>query len=89
MRSSSFFADAAVERNLTPWLSGVVQLSVESPRLYGFDDPEIDGLPGNLIFGVSGRLGEEWSGDISFQEDIPPVSPAADFTLQIGVRRSW
>jgi hypothetical protein len=89
MRGSSLFADVAVERNLTSWLSGVVQLAAESPRLQGFDDPEIDGLPGNLIFGVSGRMGEHWSGDISFQEDIPPVAPSADFTLQIGIRRSW
>jgi hypothetical protein len=89
LRRGSFFADVAVERNLAPWVSGVAQLSVASPRLQGFDDPELDGWPVNLVFGAAGRLGDGWRWDVSFQEDIPPNTPAVDFTLGIGVRRSW
>lgn len=83
------FLDMAVERNLASWASGVVQLSVASPRLQGFGDPELDGWPVNLVFGVTGQVADGWKVDISFQEDIPANTPAVDFTLGIGVRRSW
>ena len=89
LRSGAFFADVAVERSLVPWLSGVVQISLESPRLQGFDHPELDGWPVNLVFGLAGRIAEHWRMDMSFQEDIPTRTPAADFTLTLGVRRSW
>jgi hypothetical protein len=89
LRHGSFFADVAVERTLAPWVSGIAQLSLASPRLKGFDDPELDGWPVNLVFGMAGRLGDGWRWDVSFQEDIPPNTPAVDFTLGIGIRRSW
>lgn len=89
LRRAAFFADVALERNLAPWVSGVAQLSLASPRLQGFDDPEVDGWPVNLVFGLTGRVGNGWRVDVSFQEDIPPNTPAVDFTLGIGVRRSW
>ena len=43
----------------------------------------------NLLFGVAGRLGDDWRWDMSFQEDIPAGSPAVDFTLGIALRRTW
>ena len=89
LRSGAFFADVAIERYLAPWMSGVAQLSLESPRLQGFDDPELDGWPINLVFGLTGQIGESWRMDLSFQEDTPAESPAADFTLGIGISRSW
>ena len=89
LRSKAFFMDVALERNLASWVSGVVQLSVASPRLQGFRDPELDGWPVNLVFGVTGKVNDDWRVDVSFQEDIPPNTPAVDFTLGIGVRRAW
>lgn len=89
MRGGAVFADVAAERNLAPWVSGVVQFSVASPRFKGLGDPELDGWPVNLVFGATGKLGDGWLVDVSFQEDILPNSPAVDFTLGIGVRRRW
>jgi hypothetical protein len=89
LRRASFFTDLAVERALAPWVSGVAQLSVASPRLQGFEDPELDGWPVNLVFGLTGRVGDGWLVDVSFQEDVPANTPAVDFTLGIGVRRRW
>ena len=91
LRGGSFFADLALERSHTfsPRMSAVAQISLESPRLQGFDAPEIDGWPVNFVVGMTGQLGERWSMDVSFSEDIPPESPAADFTLGIGLRRTW
>lgn len=89
LRDYAFFMDMAVERNLASWLSGILQLSVASPRLQGFNDPELDGWPVNFVFGLAGKVAEGWEVDMSFQEDIPPNTPAVDFTLGIGVRRRW
>ncbi|GMV05490.1 MAG: hypothetical protein AMXMBFR53_17680 [Gemmatimonadota bacterium] len=89
LRGGAFFMDLAVERNLASWVSGVVQLSVASPRLQGFRDPELDGWPVNLVFGATGEVGDGWRVDVSFQEDIPANTPAVDFTLGVGIRRAW
>lgn len=89
LRRGSFFTDLAVERSLAPWVSGIAQVSVASPRLQGFDDPKVDGWPVNLVFGLAGRVGDGWLVDVSFQEDVPANTPAVDFTLGIGVRRRW
>jgi hypothetical protein len=88
LNQESLFLDVALERTLASWISGVVQVSAGSPRLRGFDDPELDGWPVNFVFGVTGKV-REWRVDVSFQEDIPPNTPAVDFTLGIGVRRAW
>jgi hypothetical protein len=87
LRPGAFFADLAVERNVASWLSGVAQISLESPRLQGFGDAEVDGWPINFLFGVTGAVAR-WRFDVGFQEDIPARSPAIDFTLGIGVRRA-
>jgi hypothetical protein len=88
-RTSSVFMDVALERALTPGLGAIVQVTAATPALRGFDDPELDAWPVNLVMGMAGRLGDGWMFDVSFQEDIPTDSPAVDFTLGIGLRRSW
>ncbi len=89
IRPSSWFGDVALERNFAPWISGIVQYSLATPRARGFHDRALDGWPGNLVLGVAGTMGPTWSWDVSFQEDVPPSTPSVDFTLGIGVRRSW
>ncbi len=79
----------AAEYPLTEWVSGVVQYSIASATTQGFHDKEIDSPPMNLVFGLAGRVGDDWRWDASFQEDIPPDTPAVDFTLGIRVSRSW
>jgi len=89
LRTSSWFGDLALERGLTPAVSALVQYSLATPRLRGIGQPEVDGAPGNFLFGAAGRLGHAWRWDVSFQEDIPATSPSVDFTLGVGLRRSW
>jgi hypothetical protein len=89
LRSSSWFADLALERNLTDAFSALVQYSLATPRLRGVGQPEVDGPPGNLVFGAAGTLGRSWRWDVSFQEDVPATSPSVDFTLGVGLRRTW
>lgn len=89
VRSSAWFATAGAERSLAPWVSAVVQYSLATPRLHGIGDPEVDGPAGNLVFGATGSAGRSWLWDVSFQEDIPPSSPAVDFTLGIQLSRRW
>lgn len=88
-RSESAFLTLAAEYPFADWISGVVQYSIASATTQGFHDREIDSPPMNLVFGLAGRMGEKWRWDASFQEDIPPDTPAVDFTLGIRVSRSW
>jgi hypothetical protein len=66
-----------------------VQYSLATPRLRGIGDPELDGFPGNLLFGAAGSFKRTWRWDVSFQEDVPAQSPSVDFTLGIKIRRRW
>lgn len=78
-----------VERTLGPALSGVVQYHVSSPVMRSFRHPEIDGKSYNLTLGLLGRIGESWRWEASLQEDLPPDTPAADFTFGLRVSRAW
>jgi hypothetical protein len=89
LRSSSWFADLGVERNLTSSFSAIAQYSLANARLRGIGDPELDGFVGNFVFGAAGSFEQAWRWEVSFQEDIPPQSPSVDFTLGIGIRRRW
>ena len=89
LRSSSWFGDVALERNLAPWISAIVQYSIATPRVRGFHDKALDGWPRNLLVGAAGTLGRNWQWDVSFQEDVPPSTPSVDFTLGIGLRRAF
>lgn len=89
LRSSSWFADLAVERNLAASLSAIVQYSFATPRLRGIGDSLLDGVPGNLLLGAAGKITGSWRWDVSFQEDVPASSPSVDFTLGLSVRRRW
>ena len=77
------------ERALNESLAGVVQFSLATPVMKGFQDRELDRAPTNLVFGLTGRFGEAWRWDVSFQEDIPSDTPAVDFTLGMRLSRSW
>lgn len=89
IRSSAWFGDVALERNLAPWISAIVQYSIATPRMRGFNDKALDGWPRNLLVGAAGTLGRAWAWDLSLQEDVPPSTPSVDFTLGIGLRRTW
>ena len=88
LRDASTFFTLALERSFGA-LSAVVQYQVQSPVLESFDHRELDRSPTNLIFGLSGGLGERWRWDASFQEDLPSDTAAIDLTLGLRVSRSW
>lgn len=79
----------ALERSLGSGLAGVLQYQIASPLLRGFDHRELDWPASNIVLGLAGRSGDEWSWDVSFQEDAPPDTPAIDFTLGLRVSRTW
>jgi hypothetical protein len=85
----SIYFSFAVERSLGSGVSGIVQYQLSTPALRGFHDRELDWPLSNLIFGVAGRVGEDWGWDVSFQEDIPADAPAIDFTLGARLTRRW
>jgi hypothetical protein len=89
LHSSGWFLSTGAERRLGSWISALVQYHVATPVMRGIGDSEVDGWPANLVFGLAGSLGESWRWDVSFQEDIPPGSPAVDFTLGVALSRTW
>lgn len=78
-----------VERTLGPELAGVLQYHVSSPVMRSFEHREVDGSSYNLTVGLLGRIGSTWRWDVSLQEDLPPDTPAADFTLGFTLSRTW
>jgi hypothetical protein len=89
LRDRQWFVMAGVERPFGERLSGVVQLTGSTPLLLDFNDHDVDGAPTNLIFGVVGVTRSGWRWEVGMQEDWPPRGPSLDFTLQLGVSRTW
>ncbi|MDT8341989.1 MAG: DUF3187 family protein, partial [Longimicrobiales bacterium] len=89
LEGSQYFAMVGVERPFSENFSGLLQFTVQSPLVTGFDEGEVDGHVINTVFGVAWRTGGGWRWEIGFQEDTPPERPSVDFTLQVGVSRSW
>lgn len=87
-RRSAYHALAGVERNVGTHWSTAVHYQVSTPILADFEHPELDGPSANLVFGVLGSFGG-WRWNVSFQEDVPANTPAADFTLAAGLSRRW
>lgn len=88
MRDRYYSLMFGAERSFGSW-SLLTQYSFHSPVLKSFSDREIDWPSGNLALGATGRWGEEWLWDVSFQEDLPADTPAADFTLGFRLSRTW
>ncbi len=88
-RGAIGFLMLGAERALNESVAAVVQFSLATPVMKGFQDRELDRAPTNLVFGLTGRFGEAWRWDVSFQEDIPSDTPAVDFTLGMRLSRSW
>ncbi len=89
VRPAAWFVMVGAERSLDSWISAVAQVTAASPRLKGFGDKEVDGMPINLVLGFAGRLGGKWRWDASFQEDTPPDRPSVDFTAGLRISRTW
>lgn len=88
LSGASTFLALAVERSFGG-VSAVAQYQVQSAVMNAFDHRELDTFASNLVLGASGRVGERWRWDASFQEDVPADTPAVDFTLGLRVSRSW
>lgn len=89
LRGRSGFLTFGIERSLGSRISALAQLQLQSAQLRSFDHREVDRAPTNLLVGLAGRIGESWTWDAAFQEDVPADTPAVDFTLALRVSRRW
>ncbi|MDH3422489.1 MAG: DUF3187 family protein [Gemmatimonadota bacterium] len=89
LRPHTTFVAVAVERSLGRRLAALAQIQIQSAALRSFDHRELDRAPTNLLLGLAGRVGDAWTWDASFQEDIPADTPAVDFTVTLRVGRRW
>lgn len=89
LRGRSGFLTFGVERPLGSRISALAQFQIQSAQLRAFDHREVDRAPTNLLVGLAGRIGESWTWDAAFQEDVPADTPAVDFTLALRVSRRW
>jgi len=89
LNGSQYFAMAGVEYPFSSNLAGVLEFTLSSPLVRDFGDRDVDGHPSNAVFGVVYRTEGGWRWEVAMQEDVPPWGPSLDFTLQLGVSRSW
>jgi hypothetical protein len=89
MREGAWFGSVALERQLGDRVSLLAQFFGGSRYAAGFGFAELDRYPLNLTVGAAGRFGEGWSWHLGFTEDVPPNSPSVDFTVDIGIARTW
>jgi hypothetical protein len=89
LRGHSGFAMIGAERPLNDHLAAVAELTGSTPILRSFGDWDVDGMPTNLVFGVVGRTGGGWRWEVAMQEDVPPMGPSLDFTVQLGLSRTF
>ncbi len=89
LRGSTRFMALALERSLGSSLAALAQIHVQSAALRSFDHRELDRAPTNLVLGLAGRVGDGWTWDASFQEDVPADTPAVDFTITLRVGRTF
>lgn len=89
MQGGGGFLTVAVERSLGSSLAAIAQLEAQTAALGTFNHRELDQAATNLVLGLAGVMGESWSWNASFQEDVPADTPAVDFTITLAVRRSW
>jgi len=89
LRGYSAFAMIGAEWPFNDHLAGVVELTGSTPILRSFGDWDVDGVPTNVVFGLVGRAGGGWRWEVAMQEDVPPWGPSLDFTVQLGLSRTW
>ncbi len=78
-----------VERSLGSRWAAVAQYAVGTPVLNPVDRRRLDAASANLVLGLVARIADDWRLDVSFQEDVPPETPAVDFTLGLSLARTW
>ncbi len=86
--SRQAFFSAGIEHPFSPRLSAAVQVTGSTQLLRSFDDHDVDGALTNVVFGLVGEA-SGWRWEVGMQEDAPPRGPSLDFTLQLGLGRSF
>jgi hypothetical protein len=89
LNRGQYVAMAGAEYPFSQAVSGVVEFTLSSPLVRGFDDRDVDGHLTNTVLGVVWRPGGGWRWEAALQEDTPPWGPSLDFTLQLAVSRTW
>jgi len=88
LRDRQWLFMAGAERPLGRTLSLLIQATGSTQLLKDFGEHDVDGAPTNVVFGVVWRRGA-WRWEVAMQEDAPALGPSNDFTLQVGVGKSW
>lgn len=89
LRGGHAFGMIGAERPLNDHLSAVIEFTGSTSIVRSVGDWDVDGAPTNVIFGFVMRTQGGWRWEAAMQEDVPPWGPSMDFTLQLGVSRSW
>jgi len=89
LRGYTGSAMVGLERPFNDHLSAVAELTGSTPILRSFGDWDVDGAPTNLVFGLVGRTAGGWRWEMAMQEDVPPWGPSLDFSVQLGLSRTW
>jgi hypothetical protein len=89
LRDAAWHLTVAAEHPLASRVHALAQVSFATSRIRGFRSRKVDAAPTSLLLGLAGRVAGGWSWEASFQEDIPPDTPAVDFTFGLGLRRSF
>jgi len=89
MRDGTWFFYLGLERPFSDRLSGVIEYVESKPILEDVGDSDVDGAITNLVLGVAGRARNQWTWQISMQEDWPPRGPSLDFQFQVALSKTW
>jgi hypothetical protein len=88
MRGHAWLGSLAVEQSIGERLSLLAQVSGSSSYTRPVGFAELSRMPVNVAFGAAGTLAG-WGWQFSFAEDLPPNSPAVDFTIDLQISRGW
>jgi Protein of unknown function (DUF3187) len=89
LRAQTWFGMVGAERTFHEGLSGVMEFTGSTQLLRNFHDHDVSGAPTDVILGVVGRTRGGWRWEAGMQEDWPPRGPSIDFTVQLGLSRTW
>lgn len=88
MRGHAWIGSFAVEQAVGRRVSLLAQVSGSTSYTRPVGFAELTDMPINVAFGAAGSVGR-WEWQVSFAEDLPPDSPAVDFTVDLQVSRGW
>ncbi len=89
LNPAQLFLMMAAGYRVTDRWSLLVQFSAATQILGDVGDRDLDLPPMNTVVGLAWRPAPGWRLEAAVQEDTPPWGPSVDFTLQLGLSRTW